>query len=61
MSRLKRLWAKIARIAEGLEGMDDPTGDYLFSLEQRIDKLERELTQFEKQLHSLHGGSGIQP
>ncbi|MGO9133150.1 MAG: hypothetical protein ACLP8A_03760 [Methylovirgula sp.] len=41
--------------------MDDPTGDYLFSLEKRIDKLERELTQLEKQLHSLHGGSGIQP
>ena len=29
MSVLKRLWTKIARFAESLEGMDDPTGDYM--------------------------------
>jgi hypothetical protein len=60
MSVLKRLWTKIARFAEALEGMDDPTGDYMFSLGNRVDKLEREVKHRERQLHSPPGG-GIQP
>jgi hypothetical protein len=32
MSELKRLWTQIARFIEALEGMDDPIGDYMFSL-----------------------------
>jgi hypothetical protein len=28
MSALERLWTKIARFAEALDGIDDPTGDY---------------------------------
>ena len=52
MSVLKRLWTKIARFAEALEGMDDPTGDYMFSLGKRVDKLERDVEHLERQLHS---------
>lgn len=59
MSGLKRLWTKIARIAEVLEGVDDPTGDYLFSLGKRVDKLERELRHIEGQLHSRPSVSEI--
>lgn len=59
MSGLKRLWTKIARIAEVLEGVDDPTGDYLFSLGKRVDKLERELRHIEGQLHSRSSVSEI--
>jgi hypothetical protein len=62
MSALKRLWTKTARFAEALEGMDDPTGDYILSLGKRIDQLERDLSQLESQLH-LHSradGSGVQ-
>jgi len=50
MRGLKRLWTKIARIAEVLEGVDDPTGDYLFSLGKRVDELERDLKLFKGQL-----------
>jgi hypothetical protein len=59
MSGLKRLWTKIARVAKMLEGMDDPTGDYIFSLGKRVDKLERDLEHLERQLHSRPGGSTI--
>ena len=38
-----QLWTKIAQIAKRLEGMDDPTGDYIFALEKRVDKLEHTL------------------
>ena len=59
MSALKRLWTKISRFAEALEGMDDPIGDYMFSLGKRVDKLERDLAHLERQLHSRSGGGGI--
>jgi hypothetical protein len=55
---LKRLWSSIARFAEALDGMDDPTGDYMFSLGTRVEKLERDLKQFETRLHSNAGGAG---
>ena len=60
MSVLKRLWAKIARFAEALEGMDHPTGNYMFSLGKRVDKLERDVEHLERQHHSNAGGGGIQ-
>jgi hypothetical protein len=48
MSSLKRLWTKIAHVAKSLEGMDDPTGYYMFSLEKRIAKLERAVEHLER-------------
>jgi hypothetical protein len=59
MGVLKRLWTKIARFAEALDDMDDPTGDYIFSLGERVDKLERDVEHLERQLHSNAGGGGI--
>jgi hypothetical protein len=43
MSASKRLWTKMARFAEGLEGIDDPMGDCILSLGRRIEKLERDV------------------
>jgi hypothetical protein len=60
MSALKRLWTKIARFAEALEGIDDPIGDYMFSLGKRVEKLERDLEHLERHLHSRPGGGGMQ-
>ena len=60
MSGLNRLWTTIARFAEAMEDMDDPTGDYIFSLEKRVDKLERDLEHLEGRLQSNAGGGGIQ-
>ena len=54
MSVLKRLWTKIARFAESLEGMDDPTGDYMFSLGKRVDKLEREVKHLAPPSRATH-------
>jgi hypothetical protein len=59
MSALKRLSTKMARFAEALDGIDDPTGDYIFSLGKRVDKLERDVEHLERQLHSLAGGSAV--
>ena len=59
MSALKPLWTRIARFAEALEGIDDPTGHYMSSLTKRIDELERDVEHLERQLRSCAGG-GIQ-
>jgi phosphate uptake regulator len=56
MSEFKRLWTKFARFAEALEGLDNPTGDYILSLRKRVDKLERDVEHLERQLHSSPGG-----
>jgi len=61
MSGLKRLWTRIVGIFEALEGMDNPTGDYMLSLGKRVDKLERDLEHLEGQLHSGRDVSGIKP
>jgi hypothetical protein len=61
MSGLKQLWTRIVGIFEALEGMDDPTGDYMLSLGKRVDKLERDLEHLEGQLHSGRDVSGIKP
>jgi hypothetical protein len=60
MGVLKRLWTKIARFAEAMEGVDDPTGDYILSLGKRVDKLERDVEHLERQPHSNAGGGRIQ-
>lgn len=60
MSAMKRLWTKIARFAEALDGVDDPAGEYLFSLAKRIDKLEGAVAHLESQLHAGYGGGRIQ-
>ena len=52
MSYLKQLWTKVARFAMALEGIDDPSGDYIFSLEKRIAKLERDVEHLEGQRNS---------
>lgn len=59
MSYLKRFWTKVARFAKALEGIDDPTGHYMVSLEKRIDKLERDVERVERQLRS-RAGDGTQ-
>jgi hypothetical protein len=59
MSELNRLWTKIARFFEALEGMDDPIGDYMFSLRKRVERIERDLDYLKRQLHSHPGGSAI--
>jgi hypothetical protein len=56
---LKRLWTQIVRFAKALEGIDDPAGDYMFSLGKRVDELERAVEHLEKQLRSPAGGSGF--
>ena len=60
MGMLKRLWMQIVRFAKALEGIDDPAGDYMFSLGKRVDELERAVEHLEKQLDSCAGGSAIQ-
>jgi hypothetical protein len=60
MSALERLWTKIARFAEALGGMDDPTGEYMLSLGERVDILERDVERLESRLHSRPGADGIQ-
>ena len=39
---LKRFWQSMNEWAEALS-MDDPRGDYMFRLEDRVAKLEREV------------------
>ena len=60
MSVLRRLWTKMARFAEALEGIDDPTGHYMFSLGRRVEKLERVVEHLERRLHLRASGGGIQ-
>ncbi len=59
MSGLKQFWTKIIGIVEALEGMDDPTGDYMSSLEKRVDRLERDLKSSEGQSRSRSSSSLI--
>jgi hypothetical protein len=52
VSRLMRLWTRIIGMVKMLEGIDDPTGDYMLSLGKRVDKLERDLKRIEERLAS---------
>jgi hypothetical protein len=60
MSASKRLWNKIARFVEALEGIDDPMADYILSLGKRLEKLEHAVEHLETQRHPRPGGGGIQ-
>ncbi|HZP75956.1 MAG TPA: hypothetical protein VFB45_07445 [Pseudolabrys sp.] len=59
MSALGRLWTRIVRFAEGLDGIDNPMGDYILSLGKRVDKLEHDVEHLESELHSRAGGTAI--
>jgi hypothetical protein len=59
MRVLKRLWTKIGRFAEALEGMDDLTGHYMSSLGKRVEKLERTVERLERRLPSRADGGGM--
>lgn len=56
MSRLNRLWTSIMGFVKAMEGMDDPIGEYMFSLGRRVDKLERDLARLEDQPHPRSTG-----
>ena len=59
ISILNRFWTSTARYVKALEGMDDPVGDYMFSLGKRVDKLERDLAHLERQLPSRAAGDAV--
>lgn len=40
---LQRILAKWRLVAEAIDGMDDPQGDYLLALEKRVRRLEGEV------------------
>lgn len=45
---MQRLSAKLRLWGDALAGMDDPLGEYLFSLEERVRWLEGELEQLRR-------------
>ena len=47
---LQLLQAKWRLVAEAIDGMDDPQGDYLLALENRVHRLEGELERLRKHL-----------
>ena len=53
---LKRFWASLNYWTEVL-GMDDPHGEYIFGLEERIAKLEREVEGLQIQSRTTPIGS----
>jgi hypothetical protein len=57
MSAFNRLWSNLKRFVEALD--DDPMGSYLFSLEKRIEKLERDLRCLEGQSHPRPDGGAV--
>ena len=52
----KRFWQSINEWANALS-MDDPRGDYMFSLEDRVAKLEREVECLQIQFQKTPAGS----
>lgn len=52
----KRFWASLNYWTEVL-GMDDPQGEYIFGLEERIAKLEREVEGLQIQSRTMPVGS----
>jgi hypothetical protein len=53
---LKRFWQSLNDWAEAL-GMDDPRGEYMFRLEHRVAKLEREVEGLQIQSRTTPVGS----
>ena len=52
----KRFWESLNDWAEVLS-MDDPRGEYMFRLEERVAKLEREVEGFQIQFRTTAAGS----
>jgi hypothetical protein len=52
----KRFWQSINEWADALS-MDNPRGDYMFSLEDRVAKLEREVEYLQIQFQTTPAGS----
>jgi hypothetical protein len=52
----KRFWQSISKWADALR-MDDPRGDYMFGLEDRVAKLEREVEGLQIQIRTTLTGS----
>jgi hypothetical protein len=52
----KRFWQRMNDWAEAL-GMDDPRGEYMFGLEDRVAKLEREVEGLRIQARSTRVGT----
>ncbi|MHA7773917.1 hypothetical protein [Roseibium sp. M-1] len=47
---LRRLLAELRLWEEAIAGLDDPIGDYLLELENRVARLERDLIEVRKLL-----------
>lgn len=45
---MQRLSAKLRAWGEALAGIDDPLGEYLLSLDERVRRLERDIQQLSK-------------
>jgi hypothetical protein len=54
----KRFWQSLSDRAEAL-AMDDPRGDYMFRLEDRVAKLEREVEGLRIQARTTRVGSPV--
>ena len=52
----KRFWQSISKWADALS-MDDPRGDYMFGLEDRVARLEREIEGLQVQFRTTPAGS----
>ena len=52
----KRFWQSMTERADALS-MDDPRGDYMFRLEDRVAKLEREVEGLQIQFRTMPAGS----
>ena len=52
----KRFWQSLSDWAEAL-AMDDPRGDYMFGLEDRVARLEREVEGLRIQARTTRVGS----
>ena len=52
----KRFWQRINEWADALS-MDDPRGEYLFRLQERVAKLERDLEGLQIQSRTTPAGS----
>lgn len=46
----KQLLEKWRLVAEAIDGMDDPQGEYLFALEKRVRRLEGEVEGLRRRL-----------
>ena len=55
----RRIWTNFARFFEALDGIDDPMGEYMSSLGNRVDKLEHEVNLLQEATHPRDAGRTI--